>query len=286
VSKPETGFEDPRTVLKRHALRPKRSWGQNFLVSPKAVAIIADACTENNSCDTPVVEIGAGVGTLTSALLHRGRAVTAVERDREMCAILRAELGDTPGFRLLEADAAKVSYAELFKETRGVIVGNLPYQLTGRLIRSVTGAWTRISKAVLMVQAEVAERLTAPAGNPNRGALSVVVRARFDTRIIHRLKPTAFHPPPKVRSAVVRFESKGETIFDGGLNSEAFDTVVNAAFTGRRKTLRNSLIASGLEPAETVERRLAKADIDPRWRPEHLSVDDFARLAAASAANE
>ncbi len=268
-------------MLKRHGLRPKRSWGQNFLVSPKAVAIIADACLD----DTPaggIVEIGAGVGTLTAALLARGGAVTAVERDREMCGILRAELSREAGFRLLETDAAKVDYGALFKDARGVVVGNLPYQLTGRLIRQVVVSADRIARAVLMVQKEVADRLAAPPGTSARGALSVVVQARFASRVIHRLKPTAFHPPPKVHSAVVRLDPLERTVFDDGIPPEAFDAVVRAAFTGRRKTLRNSLVSAGFGERAAVEGLLQGCGIDPGLRPERLSVANFARIVAAS----
>ena len=275
---PTLEFKDPRAVLKRYGLHPKRSWGQCFLVSPKAVKIIADACVGGDSSGIVVAEIGAGVGTLTSALIQRGAVVTAVERDREMCDILRAEIGEEAGFTLIEADAAKVDYAELFGGKPGVIAGNLPYQLTGRLIRRVVAAVDAIERAVLMVQREVAERLAAPAGHPARGALSVVVEARFHARIIHRLKPTAFHPPPKVHSAVVRLDPRDRKVFDRGIDPDAFDAMVNAAFSGRRKTLLNALVAAGIADRETVRARIAQAGIDPGLRPERLSVDDFARL--------
>lgn len=274
-------FENPRAVLKRHGMRPKRSWGQNFLVSSKAVAVIADACLEACPVDAPVVEIGAGVGTLTAVLLARGARVTAIERDRDMCEVLRVELGAHDRFSLLEADAASVDYASFFQHEKGAVVGNLPYQLTGRLIRLVVATAPCIHRGVLMVQQEVAERLSAAPGEKARGALSAIVQARFDVRIIHRLKPTAFFPPPKVRSAVVSFSPRESTVFERGISPDAYDAMVNAAFTGRRKTLRNSLLSAGMGAAAEVESLLAAAGIDARLRPERLSVEDFAGLVDA-----
>lgn len=271
-------FEDPRTALKRHGLVPKHSWGQNFLVSERAVANIAGAC---KAVAPPlVIEIGAGLGTLTAGLLRRGMKVICVERDRDMCAVLRTDFATYPGFTLLEADAAKVDYRSLLKEHKGVIAGNLPYQLTGRLLRTAVETSDRLLRGVFMVQEEVAERLVALPRTSSRGSLSVVVQARFDVKVILRLKPTAFHPPPKVRSAVLSFDPVVDSIFAKDLSPTLFDAVVNAAFCSRRKTIRNSLSASSLDLSVVfVENLLDKAAVDPRLRPEELTVHDFARLA-------
>ncbi len=279
-------FEDPRTALKRHGLAPKHSWGQNFLVSQKAVSVIADACMPPRSTENPpqtVAEIGAGLGTLTSALLHKGLRVIAVERDRDMCAALRADFGEDPSFTLMEEDAAKVDFPSLFENQKGIIAGNLPYQITGRLLRSVVESYSSLARAVLMVQAEVGERLVAPPKTSARGALSVIVQARFEVKIALRLKPTAFHPPPKVRSAVLTFDPLPRPAYLETTSPELFDRVVNAAFTGRRKTLKNSLAASCLEiSAAKAESLLLAARVAPHLRPEELSVEDFARLADAA----
>jgi 16S rRNA (adenine1518-N6/adenine1519-N6)-dimethyltransferase len=274
-------FEDPRSALKRHGLVPKHSWGQNFLVSQKAVSAIADACIAHSS--HTVVEIGAGLGTLTSALLSTGIQVIAVERDRDMCNVLRADFAQFPNFTLLEEDAAKVDFTGLFAERKGVIAGNLPYQITGRLLRSVIESHDRITRAVLMVQEEVANRLIAPPKTSARGALSVIIQARFEVKAALRLKPTAFHPPPKVRSAVLTFDPLATPLFSNNVPGKKFDRLVNAAFCSRRKTIRNSLAISPLNlSTAVVESLLQTAAVAPTARPEELSVEDFARLSDAA----
>ncbi len=268
-------FEDPRTVLKRHGLRPKRSWGQNFLVSSRAVNTIAKACVDKPG--RHVIEIGAGLGTLTRALLDLGGRVTAIERDREMCAVLRSDFADRDDFFLAETDAKKFDYTSCFQEP-GVVAGNLPYQLTGQLIRKVMDVGPSLIRAVLMVQEEVANRLIATPGGKTRGALSVIVQARYKTKILLRLQPTAFHPKPKVRSAVVAFEPRADTVFSKELPQSVFDRVVKAAFSSRRKTLRNALATGGLGAAEEMGRILAQLDIDSQIRPERVTEDEFCSI--------
>ena len=275
----EYSFEDPRAALKRHGLAPKHSWGQNFLVSSKAVARISSACASVSP--SRIIEIGAGLGTLTAALLDVGVPVTAVERDRDMCSVLRSDFGESPRFTLLEGDAAKVDYRALLGTEKGVLTGNLPYQITGRLLRAVVDTVDCLCRAVVMVQEEVAERLAAAPSTSPRGALSVIVQARFAVKIAVRLKPTAFFPPPKVRSAVLTLDPLEESPLAAARVSAAlFDAVVNAAFTARRKTIRNSLAASGLGlvPRE-VETLLESANINPTRRSETLSVQEFAKLS-------
>ena len=262
MGKGEIGFEDPRAVLGRHGLRPKRSWGQNFLISERAVRVIADECV-----DAPgrlVVEIGAGLGTLTRVLLERGARVVAVERDREMCEVLRRELGGYGGFTLEEADAKRFDYAGVLGADGGVVTGNLPYQLTGQL---------------LMVQREVGERLLAGCGDRARGALTVMAGARFEASKILGLPPTAFVPRPKVRSTVIALRSRGRGAAGAGIDLAVFDRVVKAAFSVRRKTLRNSLVAGGLGAQREVDALLERAGVEPRKRPQQLEEAEFEAIA-------
>ena len=271
-------FEDPRTALKRHGYVPKHSFGQNFLVSEKAVAAIVRAAVPPTDELKRVIEIGPGVGTLTAALLSVGAEVLAIERDRDMCVALRVDFSETPGFRLMEADAAKVDYAEILKEGKQVIAGNLPYQLTGRLLRAIIDVAPLVVRAVVMVQEEVAYRLAAPAGDSHRGALSVIIQSRFDVNTVIRLKPTAFHPPPKVRSTVISLTPRSAPLFETPADGKPFDRLVNAAFANRRKTIRNSLAAAGWGTASHIEAMLAEAEISPGIRAERLLEADFLRL--------
>ncbi len=271
-------FEDPRVALKRHGFKPKHSWGQNFLISQKAVSTIVEGVLCDETPSLRVVEIGAGVGTLTAALLGRDAHVVAIERDRDMCCVLRADFGQMDNFELMEADAAKVAYHTLFDTEKGVIAGNLPYQLTGKLLRAIIDVSDRLHRAVIMVQEEVANRLAALPGAPGRGALSAIVQSRFQVKTLIRLKPTAFHPPPKIRSAVLLLTPHAPSIFGDECKPEAFDKLVNAAFSSRRKTLRNSLRTANIYDPKAIEWWLARAGIDPSIRPERLTQDAFLRL--------
>ncbi len=272
----EITFEDPRTVLKRHGLRPKKSWGQNFLVSRGAVEKISRLCV-----DIPgrhVVEIGAGLGTLTGALLCLGGRVTAVERDPEMCDVLKIEMGPHDSFSLREDDAATFDFSACLDSEEGVVAGNLPYQITGRILRNVLSSDMPLLRAVFMVQLEVAQRLCSKPGDGDRGALSAMTQARCATKIALRLAPTALVPRPRVRSAVVDFTPHREPLF-GDMDGAVFDKTVKAAFANRRKTIRNSLLAAGVGGSDLAEELLRSAGIDPGTRAERLENEALVSLA-------
>jgi len=271
-------FQDPRTLLKRYGLYAKKSWGQNFLVSERAVSKIADLCVDKPA--RKIIEIGAGLGTLTQTLLLRGGNVIAIERDKDMCEVLVSEFSENKHFKLIEADAATFDYAECMGNQPGIVAGNLPYQITGRILRRVLETEMPLLKAVFMVQEEVANRLVATPGEKARGALSVMTDGRCKVKIVLRLSPTAFVPRPKVRSAVVEFVPRETPMFKG-LKQEFFDKTVKAAFSSRRKTIRNSLIASGYCSAAEAEKILNSSDINPGERAERLATMDFVKLAQA-----
>ncbi|MCU0661355.1 MAG: 16S rRNA (adenine(1518)-N(6)/adenine(1519)-N(6))-dimethyltransferase RsmA [Myxococcota bacterium] len=271
-------FQDPRTILKRHGLFPKKSFGQNFLVSPRAVLAIGRACVDEIGRE--VIEIGPGVGTLTHALLGLGAHVTAIEQDRDMCALLRAEYPDSTTLELLETDAAAFDYAAAVAQRPRVIAGNLPYHITGLILRQLLGLRQGLLRAVLMVQKEVADRLLAPPSTKDRGALSVLAQARFHVTKLQSVPPGAFHPPPKVHSAVVRLVPLPEPMHVP-LPFSAFEAAVHAAFSARRKTLRNALVIAGIGAPQECVALLERCSIDPSRRAESLDLDDFVRLAFA-----
>lgn len=262
-------FVDPRTVLARHGLRPKRSFGQNFLVAEPVVQRIAALCAPEPGLR--VVEIGAGLGTLTQALLDRGAEVTAIERDRDLLPVLREELAPSLAegrLALLEADAAQVDYRPLLG-IGGVLAGNLPYQITGRLLEIATELSVR--RAVFMVQREVADRLCASPDGDAWGQLSVFVQAAFSVERAFVVSAGCFHPAPQVESAVVVLVPLATR---RAAETPAFRAVVHAAFGARRKTLRNAL--ARVAPPETF----ASTGIDLRRRGETLSIEELAALAA------
>lgn len=270
-------FVDPRAVLARHGLRPKRSFGQNFLVARPTVEKIAELCIFPRK--TEVIEIGAGLGTLTAALLDRGADVVAVERDRDLVPVLRQELAQDVArgaLRIVEADAATFDIASVLSSTNAnVLAGNLPYQITGRLLERAVSLRGRLERAVFMVQREVADRLAAGAGDDAYGQLTVFSQAAFEVKRAFVVSSGSFHPRPEVDSAVVVLTPYATP---RAQETPTFRAVVHAAFGARRKTLRNALASV----TKTEEERAAAASIvDLSRRGETLSVEEFSALAAA-----
>lgn len=270
---------DPRSVLREAGLRPKKSFGQNFLVSGAMARAIAEACVEEGERGhARVVEIGAGTGALTRLLAERARSVVAVERDCELVPLLATEIAGLP-VQLLEADARSVDLPRLLGDpdpsSPRVLCGNLPYAITGPLLRLAVACAAHVERVVFMVQEEVAARLVAGPGTKAWGALSVFVRAAFDVRRLFRAPPGAFHPPPEVTSAVVRLLPVRPPHAE---ETEGFRALVRAAFTARRKTLRNAWARLAPNP-DALARAAARAGVSLDARGETLDVEAFARMA-------
>lgn len=270
-------WEDPRRVLGRYGMQPKASFSQNFLVARDVVDDIVEALSL--APGKPVVELGAGLGTLTAGILRAGARVFAVEQDRDMIRVLGAELGEVDGFELVPGDAASIDLEALAARAGGkiTVAGNLPYAITGAILRHLVEHRRLLDRAVIMVQREVRDRLVSPPGTKSYGALTVFVRAAFEIEPVRIVKPGAFHPPPKVDSAVVRLVARERPLAE---ETDAFRAVVRGAFEQRRKTLRNALLGAYRDPAR-VDAALAAAGIDGKVRGETLSVEDFDRLARA-----
>jgi 16S rRNA (adenine1518-N6/adenine1519-N6)-dimethyltransferase len=269
---------DARELLRRYGLSAKKSWGQNFLVNEGVYRAIVEATVD--AADDWVVEIGAGLGTLTARLADAvpdGRVV-AVERDRDMVTVLRGELGERENVAIVEANARNFDYAAVARE-RGArihVCGNLPYQLSTVILFSLLAAREHIDRAVVMLQREVADRLMAPPGNKTYGALTALVTPFAEVSTVVRVRPGSFHPPPKVESALVCLRplaAPRAPIEDQG----QYTAVVDAAFQQRRKTLRNALRA--VFDVDAVDAALDASDVDGKRRGETLSVGEFAALA-------
>lgn len=270
---------DARAVLRRVGLAPKRSFGQNFLVSTHAVEGIARACVPDAERGTArVIELGAGTGVLTAALATRAAAVVAVERDRDLVPVLRDELAAHANVTIVEGDAQSVVPRDLLGDTAGprVLAGNLPYQITGRLLELATQHADDLDRVVFMVQLEVAERLAARPGSKTYGALTVFVGAAFEVTKLFEVSPGSFHPPPEVTSAVVELRPRRPRLAE---ETETFRAVVKGAFGARRKTLRNAW-GKLAEPGRVAE-AAARAGISLDARGETLDVEAFSRMAAA-----
>jgi 16S rRNA (adenine1518-N6/adenine1519-N6)-dimethyltransferase len=268
-------FEDPRRVLSRHSLHPKKYMSQNFLVARSVVERIADAA--EISADERVVELGPGLGTLTGELLRRGARVVAVEMDREMIEVLHAELDSTGRFEVLHGDAAEFDFGSVATSGPVKVLGNLPYAVTGAILRNLVSQRAVIERAVIMIQREVRDRLVAKPATRDYGALTVFTQAAFDVFKVIDVKPGSFHPPPKVSSAVVRLVPLSPARAE---ETPAFRAVVKAAFETRRKTLRNAL--RKVQGIEAVDLALSRTGIDGTRRGETLSVEEFGALSISA----
>ena len=265
--------ETPREILKRLETRARKRFGQHFLTRDETVdRIVRGARVEAGE---RVVEIGPGLGILTRALLRAGASVTAVELDRDLAAFLREDL---PQVELIEGDAAKVDWSEVVAPGTKV-VANLPYNVGTTVLMQLLRSSAGFSRITVMLQKEVVDRLMAAPGSRAYGALTAEAAVWGQPVYVMTVEPGAFHPPPKVRSAVIRFDRFEDAPRTGGVPAEWYDRVVRAAFARRRKTLPNSM--SGTFQREHVLEALHHEGIDPKVRGEALSVAQLKTLAAA-----
>jgi 16S rRNA (adenine1518-N6/adenine1519-N6)-dimethyltransferase len=283
MSQPDSGgpaFPDAHTLLDRHGLRAKKHFGQNFLTSERVFRAIVDATVRTD--DDWVVEIGAGLGTLTARLAERvpeGKVI-ALERDPDMVAVLTAELGHLDNIQIEPGDALRYDLSAVAR-WRGdpiVVCGNLPYHIAAPLMFRTVAARAHVARAVFMVQREMADRIVAPPGNKTYGALSVMLQSFAACRIVVRAPAGAFTPAPNVDSAVVRFDFTNPPPLLLP-DEEHYRAVVHAAFGQRRKTLRNALRAVYRDDA--VDAALTTTGLDGKRRGETLGLSEFAALAGA-----
>jgi 16S rRNA (adenine1518-N6/adenine1519-N6)-dimethyltransferase len=265
---------DPRQLLKQFDLRPRKGLGQNFMVGRHAIEQVLAAADLHS--DDSVLEIGPGLGTLTSRLLERAGQVVAVELDSELVRVLKELLGNHPRLRIIAGDILETDPASLF-DTPYKVVANIPYYITSAVLRHLLEAAVRPSVIVLTMQREVAQRIV---DRERLSLLAVSVQFYGAPRIVARIPSGAFHPPPKVDSAVLRVDvhpTPAVAVHDTG----AFFRVVKAGFSAPRKQLRNAL-ANGLRlPAGDIEAALQRAGIDPRRRAETISIPEWRDIQEA-----
>ncbi len=268
-------MEHPAHLLRQlqHGHARKR-FGQHFLASEGVLRrIIKESGVGPGD---KVVEIGPGLGALTECLLEAGCEVLAIELDRDLAAFLRERLGDRPGFSLIEQDAMTVDWAEVLPGDGWSCVANLPYNVGTSLVTRLLAHPGRVRQLVVMLQKEAAERLVAPAGSRKRGSLSVYCESRAPGKVVIKVPPGAFLPPPKVASAVIRLTLRDAPL-TGGVDPAAFEKVVLAAFKSPRKTLRRTL--GDRYGRDIAAAALAAAGIDGSARPSTLELDAWGRLA-------
>lgn len=259
-------------LLKQFDITPRKGLGQNFLISEGLLRRIIDAA--NVEKGDVVLEVGAGLGTLTQRLAQHARRVIAVELDQRLIPVLRQTLAPYPHAEVVQQDILSIQPGDLVSPPYKV-VANLPYYITSAILRHFLEAAAKPSLMVVTVQKEVAERIVAGPGEMS--LLAVSVQFYGSPRIVAKAPPGAFYPSPRVHSAVVRICLHREPVTPVA-NVEAFFDVVRAGFAQRRKQLRNSL-SQGLKlpPHEIVE-VLHRAGLDEKQRPQELSVEQWVHL--------
>ncbi len=276
-----------REILSRYHFKTRKSLGQNFLVDNNIISKIVSAA-EITDQDL-VVEIGPGLGVLTSALAQRAQKVVALELDNKLIPILEETLASHKNIEVVPADAMEVNFDQLVHEkTRGSfgggakgykVVANLPYYITTPLIMHMLTNNFNINSMVLMMQREVARRLAAAPGNKDYGSLTVAVQYYTEASLAFGVPRTVFYPQPEVDSAVVKLTKRKSPAVEV-VDQELFFKVVRAAFGKRRKTILNALSSSNIGATkEQVDLLLGQSGIDPKRRGETLTLEEFALLS-------
>ena len=269
----------PGELLKKNGLYAGKEMGQNFLSNPNTAQMIVDRTGINE--ENRVLEIGPGLGALTLPLAKTGASVVAVEKDRRIIPLLESELSDA-GISNVSIINQNILKTDIFKIADGeklVVMGNLPYNISSQILFKLVKARSVVSRAFLMFQKELAGRLIASPGGRDYSRLSAVVQ--FASKISHvaDIGPSSFFPRPDVDSTVLRFDFFETPGMDSEQEDLLFD-VIKAAFSKRRKTLRNSMAGGelGLKKQEAGQ-ALEKAGIDPARRAETLTIEEFISLS-------
>lgn len=268
-----------REIMKKYDIRPSKRLGQHFLMEESFLFKMLKAAQINE--DDEVLEIGPGLGVLTLKLSDYSKKVVAVEKDSSLIKILEDLVKDRKNVCLINEDVLKLDLnrvkEDYFENNCFKIVANLPYYITSPILMKIIESKDIISKAVLMVQKEVAERLVSPPGSKSYGILSVAVQLYSDVEIVDLVKRGAFFPPPKVDSAIVKLDIRKEAKV-AMPDEKTFFKIVEAAFSERRKTLKNSLKNNLNLSNEDIEMILKISGIDGNRRAETLSLQEFASI--------
>jgi 16S rRNA (adenine1518-N6/adenine1519-N6)-dimethyltransferase len=258
--------------MSRGDYRTKKRFGQHFLHDQRVIDKIIAAA--RLSSEREVVEIGPGLGVLTDHLLAAAAHVHVMEIDRDL--IERLEARQDSRLSIHAGDVLKTAWPALLPKPPYPLVANLPYNISTQIVFKLLENRQLFDRQVLMFQREVGERLVAEPGGKDYGILSVLCQLWYEISVVTLVKPGAFKPPPKVDSIVLHFAPLAQPRVDP-IDEQFFQKVVKAAFTQRRKTLRNSLQAGGFDAAD-IDPALVAAEINPGRRGETLTLDDFSRL--------
>ncbi len=273
MRKDSGSLSKPKKILLPDKILPRKSLGQNFIIDLGVLDRMSEIAglTKNDE----VLEIGAGLGTLTAYLAERAKRVVAIEMDKRLFEKLNASLDHLPNLELIMGDVLRINIRGLFIGNKMKVISNLPYSISSPILIKLLENRDIFSLVVIMIQREVGERITAGPGGRDYGSISVLLQTFFDISIELSVPPEAFWPRPKVDSVVLKLNplrNPRTKIRDVGL----FEKVVRASFSSRRKILANSL--RSLFPKDEAEGILKSAEIDRKRRAETLSIEEFGRL--------
>jgi 16S rRNA (adenine1518-N6/adenine1519-N6)-dimethyltransferase len=270
-----------RALLEMNGITPVRQRGQHFLLDESVVRRMV--VTADIKAGDRVVEIGPGPGILTEKLLAAGADLVAVELDIKLQNLLKKRFGDKKNFHLLEGDALSFSNAELSSraDTPYKVVANIPYAITSEVLKKFLLEAPFAQSVTVMIQREVADRILA--GRRNMSSLAVMVQTYAAVSRVVNVPSGAFFPPPKVASAVIHIVRKNQAELDAffsGFTEDRFFSIVRTAFAGKRKQLKNTLLAICNDEI-ALNQAFSAASINPKARPEELGIEDWRRLISA-----
>lgn len=273
-----------KEILERHGFSFKKSLGQNFLVDPNVLHNIVSQADITK--ETGIIEVGPGIGALTEHLARQAGKVVAFEIDQRLLPVLEDTMAPYPNVTVLHQDVLKADLHHVIEEQFAdyeqiAVVANLPYYITTPIIMKFLMERVRVSQLVIMMQKEVADRITAIPGTKAYGSLSIAVQYYMNTDIAMIVPKTVFIPQPNVDSAVLRLTRRKEP-FPDVTDEDFLFKVTQGSFVHRRKTIWNNLISSlpdGKEKKELIGKAFEEAEIDPGRRGETLSIPEFIRLA-------
>jgi 16S rRNA (adenine1518-N6/adenine1519-N6)-dimethyltransferase len=264
---------------------PSKRFGQNFLTDQRIIHRIIG--TLEPRADETIIEIGPGRGALTAPLLEKAGRLVAIEFDRNLIPLLTERFSENNNFKLVQSDALVTNICDVIRPAiQARIVANLPYNISTAILQRLIEQRDCLTEMVLMLQKEVVERLTAPAGSAERGYLSVFVEAYCETEKLFDVAPSAFRPAPKVWSSVLKLKLRPRPAADVR-DEQLLWRIVSAGFAQRRKTILNNLRNASPILAELITSHggasivLCQAEIDLQRRAETLSLEEWARIARA-----
>lgn len=275
-------YTETKFLMNKYNITAKKSLGQNFLIDE---SVILDAIKEANIKETDlVIEIGPGLGTLTKYLLEKAKKVVCIELDNRMISILNDRFSLYDNFQVINDDVLKIDLHKLIKENKEElkvkdvkIVANLPYYITTPIIMKLLEEKLDIESITVMIQKEVADRITAIPGEKNTGAITYSVYYYSEAQEIRSVPNISFIPQPEVESAVIKLNIRQKPVIETD-NEEGLFRLIKVAFMQRRKTLVNAISNSGLIEKAKIKEILNQLGIDERARGEELKIEDFKNI--------